>query len=59
MGGRYWISGAQIGMLKAFVDLKKNDRALEVLDEIEEKQYVCEAEEFEKLCTCAKAEEAS
>lgn len=49
MGGRYWISGAQIGMLKAFVDLKKDDKVLEVLDEVEEKQYVCEAEEFEKL----------
>lgn len=47
MGGRYYISGVQLGILKAFC--KDNKALLEIVDEILENQYICEAKKFKEL----------
>ena len=44
MGNRYYITGVQLGMLKAY--FKDNKGILEIIDEILDKQYLCEAEEL-------------
>ena len=56
MGSRYWISGVQLGVLKALinalsrgVEIKDASSMEKVLDEILEKQYICERECFERL----------
>lgn len=48
MGGRYFITGVQIGMIRAFSKLENDTDINKVLDEIEDNQYLCEKEEFEK-----------
>jgi hypothetical protein len=48
MGGRYFITGVQIGMIRAFAKLENDADINKVLDEIEDNQYLCEKEEFEK-----------
>ena len=47
MGERYWVSGAQLGMLRILVKLGKIDKVNEVLDGIE-KQFLGRIEEGEK-----------
>ncbi len=42
MGGRYFITGVQLGMMKAIVEEKD---ILDLLEEIENKQYLCEKED--------------
>lgn len=61
MGGRYYITGAQLGMLKAFVKLIEESKYIpeevwdltlnlkRILNEIEANQYICDADTFEKL----------
>uniref|UniRef100_A0A6M3XS04 Uncharacterized protein n=1 Tax=viral metagenome TaxID=1070528 RepID=A0A6M3XS04_9ZZZZ len=60
MGGRYYITGVQLGMLIAFSkmlnrsnpsnkQLKILHSLKELLDTIESKQYICDAETFENL----------
>ena len=60
MGGRYYITGVQLGMLIAFSKMlnrsSPTNRQLkilhslkELLDTIESTQYMCDAETFEKL----------
>lgn len=39
MGGRYYITGVQIGMIMAFAELGETDEILELLDKIEEEQF--------------------
>jgi len=43
MGNRYWITGVQLGMLMA---LTENLEVQKLLGQIEDKQYLCEAEEL-------------
>ena len=40
MGSRYYATGTQLGMLHAFIDLGKKEKAIELLNEIIEKQYL-------------------
>jgi hypothetical protein len=49
MGGRYFITGVQIGMIRAMAKLENDTEINEVLDEVEEKQYIGDKEEFEKV----------
>jgi hypothetical protein len=48
MGGRYFITGVQIGMIRALAKLENDTEISELLDEVEKKQYLGEKEEFEK-----------
>ena len=48
MGGRYFITGVQLGMIEALAD-KDPKQVLSLIKEIEDKQYICDAEEFKKL----------
>ena len=55
MGERYWISGAQIGMITAFLEpseisLPYRLRELhKILDEIQEKQFIGNRKTLEKM----------
>lgn len=40
MGERYYITGVQIGMLYAYLDLKQFDKVKKLIQEIEESQFV-------------------
>ena len=40
MGERYWISGVQLGMLKAAVEWDQKGTALVLIDDILDKQFV-------------------
>jgi len=48
MGGRYWITGVQLGMLIALIENINFNKARDLIQEIIDKQYLCEKEEFEK-----------
>jgi hypothetical protein len=50
LGGRYYITGVQIGMLRAFAKLENETDINKVLDDVEE-QYLGEKEEFAKMMT--------
>ena len=49
MGSRFFILGTQIGMLKAFAKMEDEHNINKLLDEIEEKQFIGDAKEFDKL----------
>jgi len=49
MGGRYYLTGVQIGMLIGMIDEGMSKDALKLLEEIQDKQYICEKEDFKKL----------
>ena len=62
VGSRFFITGCQLGILKALTqlintqleidnkDLKEDkEDILELLEEIEDKQYLCEKEELHKI----------
>jgi len=49
MSGRFWISGVELGMLIAFAQLKNDNELLRLLYQIEDTQYLCTKEEFEKI----------
>ena len=49
MGSRFFILGTQIGMLKAFAKMEDEHNINKLLDEIEDKQFLGDAKEFEKL----------
>ena len=49
MGGRYYLTGVQLGMLIASAKYNKDNVVESLCDEIEGKQYICEKEEFNKL----------
>lgn len=44
MGGRYYVTGVQLGMLAAYLDLKQIDKVTKLLVGIEDKQYLCGAD---------------
>lgn len=44
MGGRFLISGTQIGCLKALIECNKNKQATNMVDEIFENQYLGESD---------------
>jgi hypothetical protein len=48
LGGRYYITGVQIGMIRAFARQENETHIKKLLDEIEDKQYIGEKEDFEK-----------
>jgi len=59
MENRYWVTGVQLGMLKSLNQM--NDPDLEqdienILHEIEDGQYLCEAEDLKKCNSVAKSE---
>ncbi len=66
MGGRYYLKGTQLGMIMSLVDkiklkkkLKDADKHIEfykLMNEIMDKQYICEAEQFDKLLMCLELE---
>jgi len=51
MSERYFITGVQIGMLKAFLEVKEfNKKEFEkLLNEIEEQQYLCDAKTLKAI----------
>jgi len=49
LGGRYYITGVEIGMLRTFAKLENETDINKLLDKIEEEQYIGEKEEFEKM----------
>jgi len=48
MGGRYFITGIQLGMIEALAE-KNPKQVLDLIKEIEDKQYICDKEEFDKM----------
>ncbi len=40
MGEKYWITGVQIGMLKALIKNRKTSEAFRTLKEVEDKQFI-------------------
>lgn len=40
MGERYFVTGVQLGMIKAFLQFKKLEEIEKVLTEIEDKQFM-------------------
>jgi len=48
MGNRYWITGVQLGMIMALLK-REPQEAFKILEEIHNKQYLCEAKELKKL----------
>lgn len=47
MGGRYYITGTQLGMLLAFIESDENDdKAIALIKQVEETQYIGGAEQF-------------
>ena len=48
MGGRYFITGVQIGMIRAFAKLENDVDINHLLDDIEKVQYLGEKEKVEK-----------
>jgi len=48
MGGRYYITGVQLGMLRVFVKQENESDVNKLLEEIEDRQYLGEREDFEK-----------
>lgn len=48
MGSRYFITGVQIGMIRAFSKLENDADISKLLDQIEKKQYLGEKEQVEK-----------
>jgi hypothetical protein len=49
MSNRFWISGVEIGMLKAFAKMEDEEGINKLLDEIEDKQFIGDAKEFDKI----------
>ena len=57
IGNRYYLTGVQLGMLKALIQLETEipenkdfkEDIIELLEEIEDKQYLCEKEELHKI----------
>lgn len=45
MGDRYYLTGVQLGMLRAFIELKKVKEGRDLLEEIETAQYLGTAED--------------
>lgn len=59
MGSRYFIKGTQIGILLALSnqrEIGKDKEIRKLINQIVHKQYVCEAEEFDKLLMCLELE---
>jgi hypothetical protein len=56
MGGRYFITGTQLGMLMSFVSGEMDKEATKLLKQIEKKQYLCDKEELKKLLESIKNE---
>ena len=48
MGSRYFITGVDLGMIRALLEMKEYNDILPILDKIEYEQYVAEKEEFDK-----------
>jgi len=48
MGSRYFITGVELGMIRALIEMKEYDGIITILDKIEYEQYVAEKEEFDK-----------
>jgi hypothetical protein len=48
MGGRYWLSGVQLGMLLAFCTEKNWQQAIKLLKDIEDLQYIGDRDEIMK-----------
>lgn len=48
MGNRYYITGVQLGMITACLNKDKGE-VIKILDIIEAEQYLCKAEELNKL----------
>ena len=46
MGNRYYITGVQLGIIMALAINMDSKSLKELLKEIEDKQYLCEAEEL-------------
>jgi hypothetical protein len=49
MGERYYITGVQIGMVLAFLENDYKVRIHEILNEIQEKQFIGHADEDDKI----------
>jgi hypothetical protein len=56
MSGRYFITGVQLGMIEALVE-KRPKEVLDLIKEIEDKQYICDKEEFDEMIKQSKGEE--
>ena len=51
MGGRYWISGVQIGMIKAFLYSNKEDlpKIIDILGIVEDKQFIGKKKDLKEM----------
>ena len=49
MGGRYYITGVQIGVIKAFLKTRNLSDIDKLLDDIEEKQFIGKKKDLKKI----------
>lgn len=49
MGGRYFITGVQIGLISSLAELENDKEIKKILEEIQEKQYICSDEELDNI----------
>jgi len=49
MGGRYFLLGTQISMIRALAKLENDKEIDKILDEVEKNQYLGDKEDFEKI----------
>lgn len=49
MSGRFFITGVQLGMLKAYAINGMSEKGQRLINEIEDKQYICDKDQFDKL----------
>ncbi len=49
MGSRYYITGTQIGIIYAMLDLAKPEDIRKLLQEVLDNQFIGNAEEFKKM----------
>lgn len=48
MGGRFFITGVQLGMLKAYAINGMSEEGQKLINEIEDSQFMCNKHNFEK-----------
>ena len=48
MSGRYFITGVPLAIIEALAE-RNPKQVLDLIKEIEDKQYICDKEEFDKM----------
>lgn len=49
LGGHYWISGCQLGLISSLAELENDKKIKEILEEIQDKQFIGSEKDLENL----------